>query len=92
MTNATLAMLLLASSSVMAEADYPAANFQPKILFQDESVIANKAADPAPGTPCVAQAGTQPAAVVSSNDRKAEFDPAYPAANFQPKVIFSDAN
>lgn len=35
LTKAVLTALLLASSSVMAASDYPAADFQPKVIFSD---------------------------------------------------------
>lgn len=35
LTKAVLAALLLASASVMAESDYPAADFQPKVVYSD---------------------------------------------------------
>lgn len=37
LTKAVLAALVFASSSVLAASDYPAADFQPKVLFSDES-------------------------------------------------------
>lgn len=37
LTKAVLAALVLASSSVLAESDYPAADFQPKVVYSDES-------------------------------------------------------
>lgn len=38
LTKAVLAALVLASTAVMADTDYPAADFQPKVLFSDPSV------------------------------------------------------
>lgn len=80
--------LLLVVAAAHAE-DYPAANFQPKVLFQDESITATSAASSSSGTassPCVAQE-TAP-----KKEEVAEFDPRYPASNFQPKVLFSEVN
>lgn len=37
LTKAVLAALVFASSSVLAASDYPAADFQPKVVFSDES-------------------------------------------------------
>ena len=37
LTNVVLAALVFASSAVMAESDYPAADFQPKVIFSDDS-------------------------------------------------------
>lgn len=77
--------LLLAASAVNAQ-DYPAADFQPKVLFRDESVIVEPAAANSAAVPCVSQANTV------KQDLVAEVDPKYPASSFQPKVIFSESN
>jgi hypothetical protein len=78
--------LLLAASAVNAQ-DYPAADFQPKVLFRDESVVVEPAAAAAATqVPCVNQA------VSAKQDVVAEADPKYPASSFQPKVIFSESN
>jgi len=79
--------LMLVAVAANAE-EYPAANFQPKVLFQDESAIAASSASNASSTsaPCVSQE------VASKKQEVAEFDPQYPASNFQPKVLFSEAN
>lgn len=44
LTKAVLATLVFASSSVMAGSDYPAADFQPKVVFSDESASQSSAA------------------------------------------------
>jgi len=82
-----LAGLLLIASAVNAQ-DYPAADFQPKVLFRDESIVVESAAKAATSeaTPCVNQAAD------SKKETVAEVDPNYPASSFQPKVIFSEAN
>jgi len=78
--------LLLSASAVCAE-EYPAADFQPKVLFQDESVVASSSATASSAAvPCVNQEAA------SKKEEVAEFDPQYPATNFQPKVIFSEGN
>lgn len=53
LTKAVLAALLLASTSVMAESDYPAADFQPKVVYSDAG--ASKS-EPAAKPVAVAQA------------------------------------
>lgn len=82
-----LVALLCAASAVSAE-QYPAADFQPKVLFQDESVKAAVSAGTGNSTaaPCVSQSAA------AKEEQVAEFDPKFPAANFQPKVIFSEVN
>jgi len=74
--------LLLAASAVNAQ-DYPAANFQPKVLYQDPSIAASApVAAGSTSAPCDSK--------VEKATVQAEIDPKYPAANFQPKVIFSN--
>ena len=82
-----LAGLLLIASAVNAQ-EYPAADFQPKVLFRDESIVVEPAAKAtaSAATPCVNQAAEL------KKETVAEFDPNYPASSFQPKVIFSEAN
>lgn len=81
LTKAVLAALVLASSSVLAESDYPAADFQPKVVYNDpEYKQAEPAAKAATAAPKVEQAA-----------KEVEADPAYPATNFQPKVLYSDS-
>jgi hypothetical protein len=77
LTKVVMAALVLASFSVLAESDYPAADFQPKVVFSDESAQSTAAAKPAAKAPA-AQA--------------AEADPNFPAANYQPKVLFNDSD
>ncbi len=69
------AVITLLSLNAVAGSDdqYPAANFQPKVIYTDKEAV--KSAD----TKCK---NATPEA------EKAEFDPKYPAANFQPRVIY----
>lgn len=76
LTKAVLAALLLASTSVMAESDYPAADFQPKVVYSDAAASASTSV---PAKPAAAAQAT-------------ESDANYPATNFQPKVVYSDAD
>jgi hypothetical protein len=78
--------LLMANSFVaIAGNQYPAADFEPKVLYQDASVKSSAPAAPAATTKS-APAAT-PAPVVEE-----AFDARYPATNFEPKVLFSDEN
>ncbi|NBV75613.1 MAG: hypothetical protein EBR59_06560 [Methylococcaceae bacterium] len=61
------------SNAALASAQYPAANFQPKVIYSAEGLTSN--------TPTTAPAK---ASVVE----KTPFDPRYPAAYFEPKVIY----
>jgi hypothetical protein len=71
-----LATAVIALASLTASAasndQYPAANFQPKVIYIDKDSVK-------PSTQCPTQ---KPA------EKKVEFDPKYPAANFAPKVIY----
>ncbi len=72
------------AGAVQAE-DYPAANFQPKVIFAspEATAAAAPATSSASANPCVAA----PVSVAQS-----EFDARYPAASFQPKVIYNSAD
>ncbi|MDO9046532.1 MAG: hypothetical protein Q7U66_02200 [Methylobacter sp.] len=76
LTNGLVATLLLASPIVGAETEYPAADFKPKVIYQD--IDSSKPA-PAP-------------AKQAKSVESAESDSKYPAANFEPKVLYKDAD
>lgn len=71
----TIATISLTPVFAQAQSDtkYPAANFQPKVIFIDEAA-AGKSAD-SKSTP-------------HQSGKRTEADPKYPAAAFEPKVIF----
>jgi hypothetical protein len=74
--------LLVASPLAAFAGQYPAADFEPKVLYQDESIKSS-----APAVKVIASATTiSTPAAVSADDSQ------YPATNFQPKVLFSDSN
>ncbi len=77
LTKSVFAALMLVSTVAGAEDNYPASDFQPKVLYQDEA--AAKASESSPA------AKSAPAAAASSSS-----DSEYPATNFQPKVLYSD--
>lgn len=76
LTKAVLAALVFASTSALAASDYPAADFQPKVVFSDESAQSAPESKPAAAAAAVAE----------------ESDAKYPATNFQPKVLYKDAD
>ncbi|MDD5578401.1 MAG: hypothetical protein PHY16_03850 [Methylobacter sp.] len=78
--NGLFAGLLLASPIAGAE-QYPAADFQPKIIYQDESYKHSKSATAADTT-----------SEQSESESATQADPQYPAAHFQPKVLYKDAD
>jgi hypothetical protein len=77
LTNGLVATLLLASPIVGAETEYPAADFKPKVIYQD---------------PAYSQAKSAPAAAAVKQETSAEADSKYPATNFEPKVLYKDAD
>ncbi|MFU8787892.1 MAG: hypothetical protein ACNA7G_02615 [Methylobacter sp.] len=70
---ATVISLTSLSAAAESDAQYPAANFQPKVIYLDQDSIKSSSAKCSPE---------------KAAEKKAEFDPQYPAANFQPKVIY----
>jgi len=78
LTNGLLVLLILSASAVKANTDYPATNFQPKVVFSDDSYKHTGSLESSS-----AKASTAEVSVA---------DPAYPAANFQPEVLFEDKN
>jgi len=77
LTKSVFVVLLLVSSVAAAEDKYPASDFQPKVVYQDESV----------GKDAASNTAEKSAPVTSSSS-----DSQYPAANFEPKVVFSDTD
>lgn len=90
-----IAVSALNSLSALAAADakYPAANFEPSVIYMDKDVSPQSA--PAKDDKYPA-ANFEPKVIYSdnsvSNQTSAEpaeqFDPKYPAAYFKPKVIY----
>ena len=88
LTKCAFAILLLASTSAGADQQYPAADFQPEVLYQDSDYIAKNS--PATTT-AKATAPTTPKASSNAAASK-EVDSKYPAADFQPEVLYHDPN
>jgi len=100
----TVAGLSLATTNVLATSDdsqYPAANFQPKVVYVDKDIVKESTSKrKVVFDPKYPAANFQPQVVYIDNDavksttvavrKKAEiiFDPKYPAAYFEPKVIY----
>ena len=85
LTKGAFAALLLASAVANADTQYPAADFQPSVVFQDEAYINGTQA----AAKAAAPVATAPAA---TSTHAANDDAKYPAANFQPVVVFNDPN
>ncbi len=78
------------------DSKYPAANFQPTIIFADDSAKASSVTGQTSAFDAKYPAANfQPkvlyvdaSAASGSTGKKSKFDPKYPAANFEPKVIY----
>jgi hypothetical protein len=64
------------TASAGSDAQYPAANFQPKVIYIDKDSVQTSTS-----TKCACP-------VQKPAEKEVEFDPKYPAANFVPKVIY----
>jgi hypothetical protein len=77
--------------SVLADSQYPASDFQPTVIFADESAKSNSTSAFDAEFPA---ANFQPKVLfIAASAKKisgetSSFDPAYPAANFEPKTIY----
>ena len=87
LTRGAFALLLLASMAAGADQKYPAADFQPEVLYQDSDYIAKNSPS---ATTDKANASTPKA--TSSAAASKEVDSKYPAADFQPEVLYHDPN
>jgi len=83
LTRGAFALLLLASTAAGADQQYPAADFQPEVLYQDSDYIAKN-------SPSTTKAPASTAKASSSTAEGNEVDSKYPAANFQPEVLYHD--
>jgi len=83
LTKGTFAVLLLSSAVASADQQYPAADFQPEVLYQNSDYIAKEAPKAAP-----AKAAPAAAKAVATT----EVDSKYPAADFKPEVLYHDPN
>ena len=75
-TNGLIAALVFSSPIVGAE-EYPAANFEPKVLYSDSDYKHSESSS---------------VATSSKKAETSKADPKYPAANFQPEVLYQDTN
>ena len=104
MRNKRLGLLLagiiftpLAAVANSDDSKYPAANFQPTVIFADEFAKSSGGSGqsafdadyPAASfQPKVLYVDSSAASSSASTGEKSSFDPKYPAANFEPKVIY----
>lgn len=88
LTSSAFAVLLLASTVAGADQQYPAADFQPEVLYQDSDYIAKNS----PKTTTTKPAAAAPKAAAASSSAENAHDSKYPAADFQPEVLYQDTN
>lgn len=84
LTRGAFALMLLASTAAGADQQYPAADFQPEVLYQDTDYIAK-------GSQSSTKTDSHKSTPVASSP-STEVDSKYPAANFQPEVLYHDAD
>jgi len=80
-------VLLLANAVVSADQKYPAADFQPEVLYQDSAYIAKSGSSSS-----VATKPAETKKIDSSSAKNQVVDSKYPAADFQPEVLYQDKN
>jgi len=88
LTSGAFAVLLLASTVAGADQQYPAADFQPEVLYQDSDYIAKNSSK----TTAPKAATAAPKAAAASSSVESAHDSKYPAADFQPEVLYQDPN
>jgi len=91
LTRGAFALLLLASTAAGADQKYPAADFQPEVLYQDSDYIAKNASS-ATTTTTTTKAKASPPEATSGAPEGTDYDSKYPAAHFQPEVLYHDPN
>ena len=89
LTTGAFAVLLLASTVAGADQKYPAADFQPEVLYQDSDYIAKTSPSTATAK---AKAPASPPEATSGAPEGTNYDSKYPAAHFQPEVLYHDPN
>lgn len=91
LTRVAFSVLLLASTAAGAEQQYPAADFQPEVLYQDTDYIAKNSPETATTAKVPASPASPPEAT-SGTPEGTNYDSKYPAAHFQPEVLYHDPN
>jgi hypothetical protein len=80
-------VLLLANAVVSADQKYPAADFQPEVIYQDNAYIAKSGSSSS-----VAAKPAEIKKVDSGSAKNQVVDSKYPAADFEPEVLYQDKN
>lgn len=89
----TVTAIAFGPISASADDQYPASDFQPKVIFQDkaltEMAVGKTAYDPQyPATSFEPKIVFQDKSLINKQQIEVAFDPKYPAAYFKPKVIY----
>jgi hypothetical protein len=85
LTKGAFALLLLSSAVVKADIQYPAADFQPEVIYQNSDYIAKN-------SPQTATTKTATVVKAASKESANLHDENYPAADFKPEVLYHDPN
>lgn len=86
LTKGAFAVLLLSSAVVSADQQYPAADFQPEVLYQNTDYIAKNSPQAATTKAAPASKAASSESAITAHDEK------YPAADFKPEVLYHDPN
>lgn len=92
LTKCAFAALLLASTVASADQQYPAADFQPEVLYQDADYIAKSGPATTAKAPAAKAAKVPASAPAAAVTPESTADSKYPAADFQPEVLYVDPN
>ena len=87
MTKGAFVVLLLANAAVSADQKYPAADFQPEVLYQDNAYIGKNSSSSS-----VEVKSAETKKVDSNSGKNQVVDSKYPAADFQPEILYQDKN
>ena len=85
LTKGAFALLLLSSAVEKADIQYPAADFQPEVIYQNSDYIAKN-------SPQTATTKTATVVKAASKESANLHDENYPAADFKPEVLYHDPN
>lgn len=93
-----IAGIISSPLTAIADSEYPAANFEPKVIFADDSAKSSTSSKKSAFDANYPAANFQPKVLyvdasvaknsAASTGEKSTFDPKFPAANFEPKVIY----
>lgn len=84
----SVAMMALSSFVASADSQYPASDFEPQVIYLDKNLAAQATAPTGNSQSAVPCTDNTSSAKAPDQTAANEIDPKYPAAHFQPKVIY----